>query len=108
MSYNRKMFLRRRPEGLFQHGDFDLVEAPMPEVGDGEALIKVEYLGIDATVRTWLNRGEGYMPAVEIGEVVRCSGGGPIIESKCDTFVVGQKLMALPGLQETAVHKGDV
>jgi NADPH-dependent curcumin reductase CurA len=107
MSVNRQLVLKRRPEGLVQHGDFDLVEAPMPEVGDGEALIKVEYLGIDATVRTWLNRGEGYMPAVEIGEVVRCSGGGTIVESKCDTFVVGQKLMALPGWQEHAVIKDD-
>jgi NADPH-dependent curcumin reductase CurA len=104
---NRQLVLKRRPEGLVQHGDFELVEAPMPEVGDGEALIKVEYLGIDATVRTWLNRGEGYMPAVEIGEVVRCSGGGTILESKCDKFVVGQKLMALPGWQEHAVIKDD-
>src|SRR4051794_40255417 len=107
MSVNRQLVLKRRPEGLVQHGDFELVEAPMPEVGDGEALVKVEYLGIDATVRTWLNRGEGYMPAVEIGEVVRCSGGGTIVESRCDTFVVGQKLMALPGWQEHAVIKDD-
>ncbi|MGZ7013448.1 MAG: hypothetical protein ACXVLK_10050, partial [Acidimicrobiales bacterium] len=44
----------------------ELVETPIPELADGEALMRTIYLGMDATVRTWLNRGEGYLPAVEI------------------------------------------
>ncbi len=63
------------------------------------------YLGMDATVRTWLNRGEGYLPAVEIGEVVRGSGIGRIVASRSPVFAVGRRrLLAarLAGLRRRA------
>ena len=59
---NRRIVLRRRPVGLVQDADVELVTAPVGEPGDGEILMQVEWLGIDASVRTWLNRGEGYLP----------------------------------------------
>ena len=104
---NRQLVLKQRPEGLVRDTDFELVEAPRPELAEGEALLKVEYLGIDATVRTWLNRGEGYLPPVEIGEPVRCSGIGTVVESRCDAFEVGQPAYGLPGWQEYAVIRND-
>jgi NADPH-dependent curcumin reductase CurA len=104
---NRQILLRQRPEGLVKPADFDIVTRPAPELADGEALLRVDYLGIDATVRTWLNRGEGYMPAVEIGEVVRSSGIGRVVASRCDRFAVGTLAYALPGWQEYAVIHDD-
>lgn len=67
----RRLVLAERPRGLVRHEDFRLERAPLPELADGEALVRTRWLGIDATVRTWLNQGEGYLPAVEVGEVVR-------------------------------------
>jgi len=104
---NEQLVLRQRPEGLVKDTDFELIGTPIPELADGEALLKVDYLGIDATVRTWLNRGEGYLPPVEIGEPVRCSGIGTVVASKCDTFPVGQPAYGLPGWQRYAVIRDD-
>ncbi len=104
---NRQLVLAQRPEGLVKTNDFKLVESELPELADGEALMRVQYLGIDATVRTWLNRGEGYLPAVEIGEVVRCSGIGTVVASKCDKFVVGNPVYGLPGWQQYGVIRDD-
>jgi NADPH-dependent curcumin reductase CurA len=104
---NRQLVLKQRPEGLVRHDDFELVEAAIPEIADGEALLKVEYLGIDATVRTWLNSGEGYFPPVELGEPVRCSGIGTVVASRCPTFPEGSKAYGLPGWQDYAVIKDD-
>ncbi len=104
---NEQLVLRQRPEGLVKETDFELVTAPIPELQDGEALLRVDYLGIDATVRTWLNRGEGYLPPVEIGEPVRCSGIGTVVASKCDTFAVGTPAYGLPGWQRYAVIRDD-
>ena len=56
----------------------------MPEPGEGEVLVRTEWIGIDATVRTWLSRAEGYIPPVEIGEVVRCSGVGRVLTSRSE------------------------
>ena len=100
---NRRIVLRRRPVGLVQADDVELVTEAVGTPGDGEILIQVEWLGIDASVRTWLNRGEGYLPPVEIDEVVRCSGIGRVLESQSDRFVVGDLAYSLPGWQEYAV-----
>jgi hypothetical protein len=104
----RQIRLRRRPEGLVQPDDFELVEVPVEPLADGEALMRTVYLSIDATVRTWLNRGEGYLPAVEIGEVVRCSGIGTIVASRCPAYEVGDLVYSMPGWSEYGICRDDV
>ena len=105
---NRQIRLRRRPDGLVSADDFDTVEAPVPELGEGEALMRTVYLGIDPTVRSWLNTGEGYLPAVEIGEVVRCSGIGEIVATNCDAYAVGDVAYSLPGWQQYGIVRDDL
>jgi NADPH-dependent curcumin reductase CurA len=104
---NRQIVLRRRPEGLLRPDDVELVEIPAPEPADGEALLAVKYLSIDATVRTWLNRGEGYLPAVELGEVVRCSTIGTVVASQCERFPVGLPAYGLAGWQDYGIIRDD-
>jgi NADPH-dependent curcumin reductase CurA len=104
---NRQLRLARRPTGLVGPEDFELVSEPRPELADGEALVRTIYLGMDATVRTWLNRGEGYLPAVEIGEVVRASGIGRVVETRCDAYEVGDVAYTLTGWQDYAIVRDD-
>ncbi len=104
---NRQVLLARRPVGLVDDDDFELVGSPLPELAEGEALMRTIYLGMDATVRTWLNRGEGYLPAVEIGEVVRGSGIGRIVATRSPAFAVGDVAYSLPGWQDYAVVRDD-
>ena len=107
-SINRQLVLKRRPVGLLTWDDVEWAETEVPEPAEGEALVQGMYLGIDATVRTWLNRGEGYLPAVEIGEVVRCSGIGRVIASRCDTIAVGDIAYGLPGWQQYSLCRDDL
>lgn len=96
---NEGVVLRSRPNGLLRHEDVELVELPMPEPPPGGIVVRTEWLGIDATVRSWLSAGEGYFPAVEIGEVVRCSGSGPVVATDSPNFAVGDIATALTGWQ---------
>ncbi|MEY2430771.1 MAG: hypothetical protein QOC92_496 [Acidimicrobiaceae bacterium] len=107
MSMNRQIVLKRRPEGLVSRDDFELVDAKMPEPGDNEALIETLYLGMDATVRTWLSKAEGYIPPVEIGEVVRCSGIGRVLETNSAKVPVGSLVATLTGWQQRSVVGDD-
>jgi NADPH-dependent curcumin reductase CurA len=107
MSLNRQIVLKQRPEGLVSRDDFDVVDAKMPEPGDDEVLIETLYLGMDATVRTWLSKAEGYIPPVEIGEVVRCSGIGRVLESRSAKVPVGALVATLTGWQQRAVVGDD-
>jgi NADPH-dependent curcumin reductase CurA len=104
---NTRLLLARRPTGLVQRDDLEIETVPVEPLGEGEALIEVLYLGMDATVRTWLNDAEGYLPPVEIGEVVRCSGVGRVVETRCEKFAVGDLAYGLPGWQSYAVVRDD-
>jgi len=105
---NRQIVLRQRPQGLLTWDDLESRVVDVPELAEGEALMRSELFGMDATVRTWLNRGEGYLPAVQIGEVVRCSGLGTVVASRCEKFAVGDIAYGLPGWQEYAVVHNDI
>lgn len=105
---NRRVVLRRRPKGLLAPADVDLEEdVALPDLEDGEALIEVDWIGIDATVRTWLSQAEGYLPAVELGDTVRASGIGRVVATRCPTFPLGHHVYGLPGWQRFGVVRDD-
>src|SRR6201998_4913845 len=105
---NRQILLRRRPTGLVQPGDTELVAAAAPEPAQGEALVRTTYVGLDAAVRTWLNDQPGYLPPVQLGEVIRAAGIGEVVSSRCDAYAVGDVITTLTGFQEYVIVRDDV
>ncbi len=105
---NRQVVLRRRPTGLVRPGDTELVDGPVPQLADGEALVRTTYIGVDAAVRTWLDDKPGYLPPVQIGEPIRAAGVGEVIETRCPAYAVGDIVTMLPGFQELSVVRDDV
>lgn len=105
---NRQIVLRRRPEGLVAPADTELVTVPAPEPGEGEALVRTTYVGLDAAVRTWLDDQPGYLPPVQLGEVIRAAGIGEVIESRCDAYSVGDIVTTLTGFQEYTLVRDDL
>jgi NADPH-dependent curcumin reductase CurA len=105
---NRQIVLRRRPSGLVQPGDTELITSPAPEPAEGEALLRNTYIGIDAAVRTWLNDQPGYLPPVRLGEVIRAAGIGEVVASRCDAYTVGDVVTTLSGFQEYVIIRDDV
>lgn len=107
MERNRRITLARRPEGLPVAEDFATDEVDLPELAEGEALVRVRYVSIDPTIRTWISGARSYFPPVEIGEVVRSPGAGEVVATRCDAYEVGQLVTTLPGWQEYAVVRDD-
>ena len=68
---NRRFLLRERPSGRIGPGTFELSEEAVPEIGDGEALVRVDWISLDPTNRAWINDTPTYLPPVGIGEVMR-------------------------------------
>jgi NADPH-dependent curcumin reductase CurA len=98
---NRQVVLKARPQGAVSEDCFDVLDAPRPEVGPGEALLEVRYVGIDPTIRGWLSERGNYMPPVEIGEVVRSNGVGVIVETQDpDKYPLGRAFMVMTGWQQ--------
>jgi NADPH-dependent curcumin reductase CurA len=104
----RRVLLRRRPQGLVDPGDVELVTEDVPTLEDGEALLRNEVIGIDASVRSWLGEGSGYLPPVELGEVVRCSTIGRVVASRCDALEIGDIVTTLGGWEDATVIRDDL
>lgn len=105
---NRQILLRRRPEGLVAPEDTEAVTTPAPEPAEGEALVRTTYVGIDAAARTWLDDRPGYLPPVQLGEVIRAAGVGEVVASNCDAYAVGDVVTTLSGFQEYVIVRDDL
>jgi len=105
---NRQVVLRRRPTGLVAPGDTELISGPAPDLAEGEALLRTTYVGLDAAVRTWLNDQPGYLPPVQLGEVIRAAGIGEVVATRCPAFAVGDVVTTLSGFQEYVIIRDDI
>ncbi len=105
MPRNAQWRLAARPEGLFKPSDFEWRELETPALEDGQVLVEVAYLSLDPTNRGWA-AGETYMPAVEIGEVMRGFAVGRVVESRVPRLASGDAVQGLLGWQRFAVMPG--
>ena len=67
---NRRIVLAQRPTGWPQETDFRLEEAPVPEPGEGEILVRGRYLSLDPYMRGRMNAGASYAPGVALDDVM--------------------------------------
>jgi NADPH-dependent curcumin reductase CurA len=89
MTTLKRWVLRRRPVGEIQPGDLELVEAPIPDIADGEVLVRTLYLSLDPTNRIWMSDQAQYMPPVQIGDTMRGGSLGVVERSRSDRFKQG-------------------
>ncbi len=97
---NRRIVLATRPTGMVDDTTTRLEHGPVPEPGPGQALVAVRYLSMDPTIRTWMDDAPGYLPPIEVGEIVRGAGVGEVVASQCDRYAVGDLVVGLTGWQD--------
>jgi NADPH-dependent curcumin reductase CurA len=100
---NRRIVLAQRPSGLVDEKTTRTETDELPDLRDGEALVKVRYLSIDPTIRTWMDDVPSYLPPIQIGEVIRSGGVGEVIESRSAAYQPGQLLFGMTGWQEYVI-----
>jgi NADPH-dependent curcumin reductase CurA len=79
---NRRVLLRRRPNGLPVPQDFDIVDGPLPEPQDGEVLLRGVYLSLDPYMRGRISGVRSYARPTEIGEVIEGRAVGQVMASR--------------------------
>ena len=73
---NRQILLVEKPSGKLGPEHFRLVEGAMPKPSDGEVLLRVRYISLDAANRAWMH-GATYRSALETNAVM---AGGSVAE----------------------------
>jgi len=100
---NRRMILAARPSGLVDEHTVRMEEGPVPEPGQGQALVRVRYLSIDPTIRTWMDDAPGYLPPIGLGEVVRAGGVGEVVASNSPRYAPGDMVFGMIGWQDFVI-----
>jgi NADPH-dependent curcumin reductase CurA len=100
---NRRMVLAERPNGMVDQSTVRLEEVDVPQPGDGEMLARVRYVSIDPTIRTWMDDAPGYLPPIQIDEVIRSGGVAEVLQSNSERFEPGQLLFGMTGWQDYVV-----
>ena len=103
MTQNRRFLLVRRPNGTPVAEDFKLESSAMPVLADGQFLIQNRYASLDPAMRGWMDDAPSYMPPIPLGEPVRASTVGVVVESKADGFPVGQWVSGLNAIEDYTV-----
>ncbi len=104
---NQQWLLARRPVGEVREGDFERRERPVPELGEGEILVRNVYLSLDPASRGWISDRPGYVEPVAIGAVMRGIAVGVVEESRDPEFAPGDAVQGILGWQLYFVGRAD-
>ena len=107
MAVSRKIVLCQRPVEMFTDACFEVIEAPVPEPGEGEAVVKIEYFSLDPAMRGWVRDERSYLPPVQLGDVMRSGAAGHVVASNNPELPVGAAVMGMLGWQEHALIGGN-
>ena len=100
---NRQIILDTRPVGVPQPVHFSLAVVSVPQLVEGEFLIRNCFLSVDPAQRGYVNDENNYAPPVPLGSVMRSLAVGEVVASKHGDFPVGQYLYGWFGWQDYCV-----
>ena len=102
----QQILLDSRPEGLPTHDNFKLSSLRLPEVQEGEFLVKNLWMSVDPYMRGRMIDRKSYIAPFSIGEVLEGGAIGEVIESRNSDFPVGVKVTSMLGWRSHYVTDG--
>ncbi|MDD3763514.1 MAG: NADP-dependent oxidoreductase [Nevskiales bacterium] len=102
----RHWYFNQRPKGDIDDQTLVLREEPVPELKDGEFLVRSVYMSLDATNRVWLSDWDIYMDPVRIGDRMRGFVIGEIVQSRHPDFREGDLAAGLSSWSDYIVDNG--
>src|SRR6202165_5886397 len=112
---NRQVLLVEKPTGKLGPEHFKMSKAAIPEPKDGEVLLRVRYISLDAANRAWMH-GATYRAAVEANTVMAGGGIAEVVSSKAPGLAPGdlvfgdtgwQGFAGLPGKHPARMPRGE-
>lgn len=97
---SRQVHLVKRPEGLPKVEDFKIKEAVLPDIAEGQLLVKQLYMSVDPFMRPRLTTD------VELDRPLTGGAIGRIVQSRNPLFAEGDLVNNLQGFREYAVSDG--
>ncbi|WP_432455422.1 NADP-dependent oxidoreductase [Agarivorans sp. QJM3NY_29] len=107
MTNYQSIHLVKRPSATIEANCFELREHQAQPLQAGEFRVKQTHMSLDPAMRGWMSADtESYIPPVGLGEVMRASGIGEVLESLHPDFPVGAMVMGMFGWTEQTISQG--
>jgi NADPH-dependent curcumin reductase CurA len=97
---NREIRLASRPAGLPDASNFQLAETPIPEPGEGQALVRNVYMSVDPYMRGRMNDVQSYVPPFKVGEPLQGGAIGQVVRSNDPSLAEGDFVNSIYGWRE--------
>ena len=106
MEQNHRIVLASRPTAWVEERNFRLEQAPIPEPGPEQVLVRNRWLSLDPYMRGRMSDAKSYAKPVEIGEVMVGGTAGEVLKSNHPGFAPGDSVVGALGWQTHAVADG--
>ncbi len=107
MNVAREIHLKSRPVGEPKAENFELVERPLPELADGDVLVRNVYMSVDPYMRGRMRDVESYVPPFAIGEALQGGAIGKVEASNHPDIAAGDYVSNGMGWRDYFVAPGE-
>jgi hypothetical protein len=107
LTTNRKIVLRKSPEGIPVEGDFELLEEGINSPGSNQFLSKTIHLSLDPYIRGVITGRHIYSEKVNVGDTIVGRTVSEVIESNHPEFKKGETVLSSNGWQEYGISDGE-
>jgi len=106
MPGNRRIVLASRPQGTASAANFRLETVDLPEVAEGQVLVRNHWLSLDPYMRGRMEERRSYAAPQALNQTMVGGTVGVVTESRHPTFAVGDAVAGSFGWQEYGVSDG--
>ncbi|MET8784962.1 NADP-dependent oxidoreductase [Streptomyces sp. NPDC004589] len=100
---SRAWHLLSRPVGWPKAEDFALVEAELPQPGEGQVLVRNTYVSVDPYMRGRMSAAKSYAAPYELNQPMQGGAVGEVVVSRAEGIEAGDHVLHFFGWREYAV-----
>jgi NADPH-dependent curcumin reductase CurA len=104
---NKEIRFASRPVGVPTLDNFNITDAEIPELKDGELLVRALFISVDPYLRGRMRAGRSYIAPFEIGQVIESGAVCEVIESRSAKFQPRDLVTGMFGWRLYNVVNGD-
>ncbi len=104
---NQRIVLVSRPKGAPTPEHFRLERVTLPDLQDGQVLLRTLYLSLDPYMRGRMSDAPSYAAPVQIDEVMTGGAVSVVEQSRHPKYQVGDQVVGMTGWQSHSISNGD-
>jgi len=103
---SREIRLVARPRGFPDEDLFEIAEAPIPDPGEGQLLVRNAYFSVDPYMRPRMNDVRSYVAPFTLGEAMTGGAVGRVAVSRNERYAEGEWVLHGLGWREWTLSDG--